>query len=311
MTIAFISHPDCLGHDLGAEHPESPRRLHAIHDALVARGLEAVLSHREAPAATREQLTRVHEPAYVDRLYAEAPAEGLHWLDGDTGMGPHSLEAALRAAGAAVLGVDLVLHREVSAAFCSVRPPGHHAGRAHAMGFCLFNNVAVGAAHALAAHGLERVAICDFDGHHGNGTEDIFRDEPRCLYCSTFEYPHYPYMGAEGASVHVVPVPLAAGADGHAFRRAVGEQWIDRLVAFEPQLVLVSAGFDGHVRDGLTHLRLTEDDFAWVTRELKLVADTCCDGRVVSVLEGGYALDALGRSVAAHLDALLGQGHRA
>jgi acetoin utilization deacetylase AcuC-like enzyme len=310
MTIAFISHPDCARHDMGPEHPEAPARLAAIHDALFARGIESVLRHHDAPLATREQLCRVHDPAYLDRLEQAAPREGIHWLDSETGMSPHTLQAALRAAGGAVLGVDLVLHREAAMAFCSVRPPGHHAGRAHALGFCVFNNVAVAAAHALEAHGLERVAICDFDGHHGNGTEEIFRDDPRCLYCSTFEHPLFPYAGADSASVHVINVPLKAGTDGHGFRRAVAEEWIDRLVAFNPQLVLVSAGFDGHGEDDMTHLRLTEDDYGWVTREIKIVADTCADGRIVSVLEGGYALGALGRSVVAHLDALIGNQHR-
>jgi acetoin utilization deacetylase AcuC-like enzyme len=311
MTIAFITHPDCLRHEPGEHHPDSPARLHAIQDSLVSRGLDQVLRHYEAPQATHEQLCRVHDSVYVDRIHAASPAEGLHWLDEDTRMGPHSLDAALRAAGAAVLGVDLVLRREASAVFCSVRPPGHHAGRSQAMGFCLFNNVAVGAAHALEAHGLERVAVCDFDGHHGNGTEEIFREDPRCLLCSSFEHPFFPFTGADSSSTHVINVPLPAGADGHAFRRAVAEQWIDRLVAFNPQLILISAGFDGHQADDMTHLRLVEDDFAWVTREIKLVADTCADGRVVSVLEGGYEMGSLGRSAAVHIDTLMGHGHGA
>jgi acetoin utilization deacetylase AcuC-like enzyme len=310
MTIAYVSHPECALHDLGAEHPESPARLDAIRDALLARGLEAVLRHYDAPLATREQITRVHDPAYVDRLAAEVPASGVHWIDAETGLSPHSLRAAERAAGAVVHAVDLVMHREVSAAFCAVRPPGHHAGRGHALGFCLYNNVAIGAAHAFAVHDLERIAICDFDGHHGNGIDEVFRDDPRCLYCSTFEHPLFPYVGAESASVHVISVPLKAGTGGHAFRQAVAEAWIERLVAFDPQLILIAAGFDGHAEDLSTHLVLGDDDYGWVTRELKLVADTCADGRIVSVLEGGYALPALGRSVAAHLDALIGNQHR-
>jgi len=309
MTIAYISHPDCLLHEMEPQHPESPARLHAIQDSLVARGIDAVLRHYDAPLVTREQLCRVHDPAYLDRLSEELPAAGLHWLDSDTAMNPHTLKAAQRAAGAVVLAVDLVMHREASVAFCNVRPPGHHAGRAHPLGFCFFNNVAVGAAHALVAYGVERVAICDFDGHHGNGTEEIFREDPRCLFCSTFEHPLFPYTGAEPTTVQVINVPLKAGTDGHAFRKAVAEEWIERLVAFDPQIVFISAGFDAHVRDHLTHLRLTEDDFAWVTREIKMVADTCADGRIVSVLEGGYAAGVLGRSVVAHLDALIGRQH--
>jgi acetoin utilization deacetylase AcuC-like enzyme len=309
MTIAFISHPDCALHDMGPEHPEAPARLGAIHDALIVRGIDGVLRHYDAPLASREQLVRVHEPAYLDRLAAELPTEGLHWIDAETAMNRHTLRAAERAAGAVVLAVDLVLHREASAAFCAVRPPGHHAGRGHALGFCFLNNIAVGVAHALEVHGLERVAICDFDGHHGNGIEEVFREDPRCLYCSTFEHPLFPYSGAESSSVHVINVPLKAGTDGHAFRRAVAEEWIERMVAFDPQLVVVAAGFDGHLEDEMTHLRLTEDDYAWVTREIKLVADTCADGRIVSVLEGGYALAPLGRCVATHIDALLGHQH--
>ncbi len=306
MTIAYVSHPDCFLHDVGTGHPESPARLHAIQDRLVARGIELVLRHYDAPLATAEQLCRVHDAAYLDHLAAELPTEGVRWIDDETGMCPATLKAAYRAAGAVVHAVDLVMHREASVAFCAVRPPGHHAGRAHPLGFCFFNNVAVGTAHALAAHGLERVAICDFDGHHGNGTEEIFRDDLRVLYCSTFEHPAFPYEGADTSSVHVINVPLKAGTDSHAFRRAVAEAWIERLVAFDPQLVMISAGFDAHAEDELTHLALGDDDFRWVTREIKLVADTCADGRIVSVLEGGYALPALGRSVAAHLDALLG-----
>ena len=311
MTIAYISHPDCLLHDMGPEHPECPARLHAIQDHLVARGIELVLRHYDAPLATEEQLCRVHDRAYLERLSAESPTEGLHWIDGETGMCPGTLRAAYRAAGAAVHGVDLVMRGEATSAFCAVRPPGHHAGRSRAGGFCFFNNVAVGAAHALAEHGLERVAICDFDAHHGDGIEEIFRDDPRVLYCSSFEHPAYPYAGADTGGEHLVNVPLKAGTDGRAFRRAVADAWFDRMAAFAPQMVLVSAGFDGHAEDDMTRLVLGDDDFRWVSCEIKRVADASAGGRVVSVLEGGYSLSALGRGGAAHIDALLGNKHGA
>jgi len=291
---------------MGSYHPESPARLAAIQDRLIASGLDAVLLHHEAPAATREQLCRVHAPEYVEYVFARSPDEGRIWLDPDTCMNPHSLSAALHAAGAVVLGVDLVMSGRSASAFCNVRPPGHHAETGRAMGFCLFDNIAVGAAHALAAHGLQRVAIVDFDVHHGNGTEDIFRNQPNVLFCSTFQHPFYPYSGAETVSDHVVNVPLAAGADGADFRAAVESRWFPALEAFAPELLLVSAGFDAHVEDDIAGLCLVESDFAWVTAELKRIAGRHAGGRIVSSLEGGYALSALGRSVAAHIDALLG-----
>lgn len=305
MTLAFITHPDCLLHDMGPYHPESPARLHAINDQLIAAGIDMLLKHYDAPRATREQLERVHAPGYVDEVFNAVPVEGYAFLDPDTSMNPHSLQAAQRAAGAAVLAVDLIMRGEVQDAFCSVRPPGHHAERNRAMGFCIFNNVAVGAAHALAVHGLERVAIVDFDVHHGNGTEDIFRDEPRVLFCSSFQHPFYPHSGTERQTEHYQSTPLPAGTGGEAFRTAITENWLPALHAFEPQLIFCSAGFDAHVEDEMAQLGLVEEDYAWVTRLIKDVADTHCEGRLVSVLEGGYALSALGRSVAAHLRALL------
>ena len=306
MTIAIISHSDCALHEMGAHHPESPARLSAIQDQLVSSGLDFVLQHHDAPLASREQLCRVHEPEYVEHIFLKAPDEGRAWLDPDTNMNSHSLSAALRAAGATVLGVDLVMSGQTNAVFCNVRPPGHHAERNRAMGFCIFNNVAVGAAHALQVHQLERVAIVDFDVHHGNGTEDIFQDVPEVLFCSTFQHPLYPNTGTNVVPEHIVNVALAAGADGQAFRAAVKTHWLPRLEAFQPELILISAGFDAHVEDDMSDLCLVDQDFAWVTGEIKTIADRYAKGRIISTLEGGYALSALGRSVAAHIDALLG-----
>jgi len=305
MTVALITHPDCARHDMGSAHPESPARLWAIHDQLVASRLESVLRHYEAPAATREQLERVHDPEYVESIFRTSPAAGLVALDPDTAMNPHTLSAALHAAGATVLGVDLVMRGDAGAVFCSVRPPGHHAERHRAMGFCFFNNVAVGAAHALAVHGLERVAILDFDVHHGNGTEDIFGEDARVLFCSSFQHPFYPYSGATPTAEHVINTPLARGAGGAEFRRAVTTRWLPALDAFRPQLVMCSAGFDAHRDDELAELNLTESDYYWVTEQIKTIADRHARGRIVSTLEGGYDLPALGRSVVAHVHALL------
>lgn len=305
MSVVLISHPDCALHDMGRLHPESPARLSAISDRLVVEDLAGRMTYHEAPLATREQLCRAHDADYVEHIFAASPQQGLSWLDPDTCMNPYSLNAALRAAGAGVLGVDLVMNGEADAVFCSVRPPGHHAGRAQAMGFCIFNNIAVAAAHALAHYRLDRIAIIDFDVHHGNGTEDIFRDDERVLFCSTFQHPFYPHVGAGTRSPHIVNVPLPAGSNGRAFRAAVEEQWLPALRAQRPQLLLISAGFDAHMEDELAGLALVEDDYAWVTTEVRALARSCCDGRIVSMLEGGYALRALGRSVAAHLRALL------
>ena len=221
-------------------------------------------------------------------------------------MMSESLNAALRAAGAVTLGVDLVMSGDEQAAFCNVRPPGHHAERARTMGFCIFNNVAVGAAYARHKYGVNKLAILDFDVHHGNGTEDIFHDEPSVMFCSTFQHPFYPHTGADVISEHIVNAPLAAGARGAAFKEAINSHWLPKLHEFQPELILISAGFDAHVEDDMASLCLTEQDYKWVTTEIKSIADTYARGRIVSSLEGGYALSALGRSVVAHLDALLG-----
>jgi acetoin utilization deacetylase AcuC-like enzyme len=229
----------------------------------------------------------------------------LH-LGDDITLSPMSRQAALHAAGAVVNGVDLVMAGEAENAFCAIRPPGHHAMRNRAMGFCILNNIAVGAAHALAHHGLARVAIVDFDVHHGNGTEDIVRDDARILFCSTFQHPFYPGCGADSGNEHVINVPLAAGTGGEAFRQAVSEHWLPALHQFRPQLLLISAGFDAHLEDDMAMLRLKEADYAWVTAEIKDIAERYANGRIVSALEGGYALNALGRSAVAHIKTLSG-----
>ncbi len=305
MPTAYITHPSSLLHDMGPYHPECPDRLHAISDRLISAGLDVYLRHYTAPAATHDQLARVHGEGYLATIADESPTSGLHFIDPDTAMNPHSLDAARHAAGALVLATDLVMRGECRSAFCAVRPPGHHAERNRAMGFCLFNNVAVGAAHAIAAHGVERVAIIDFDVHHGNGTEDIFTDDPRVLMVSTFQHPLYPYSGTETVSAHMVNIPLAAGSGGDAFRVAVRGHWVPALERHRPELLFVSAGFDAHREDPLAGLKLTEADYAWVTRELVAIANRHAKGRIVSTLEGGYALSALGRSAAEHIRELL------
>ena len=290
---------------MGPDHPECPQRLAAIADQLIASGLAPHVVRHEAPAATVEQLSRVHDRRYVEAIQAAAPASGLRYLDPDTALNPHSVKAALHAAGAVVSGVDLVCGGDHRNAFCAVRPPGHHAESRRAMGFCVFNNVAVGAAHALAVHGLSRVAIVDFDVHHGNGTEEIFSDDARVLMVGTFQYPLYPYSGVDNPAPNMVNVPLSAGSGSREFRTAVRERWLPALDDYEPELILISAGFDAHREDPLAGLEFTEDDYAWVTRELTAVAERHAEGRIVSSLEGGYALGALGRSAAAHIRELV------
>lgn len=305
MSVAYISHPACRLHQMGAGHPERPARLAAIDDELHARGLYDFLVHHEALRATVEQLARVHPREFIEYLAAKVPAEGLVPVDPDTALCPDSFEAALRAAGANVLAVDLVMQGKVRRAFCNVRPPGHHAERTSAMGFCLFNNVAVGAAHALEAHGLDRIAILDFDVHFGNGTEDIFRHDGRVLLCSTFQYPLYPNLNPGSVPGRIVNCALPPGSGSDPFRAAVSQHWLPALEAFEPQLVFVSAGFDGHASDGLAELRLGTADYAWITEAVCCIAAGSARGRIVSTLEGGYSLPALAASAAAHVDALM------
>lgn len=305
-TTAFISHPDTLLHVMDGHHPESPARITAIKDRLARDKLLERLQLHEAPLATDAQLTRVHSPAYVKRIRELAPPAGIVRLDADTAMGPMTLSAILHAAGALVLATDLVIGGKADNAFCCIRPPGHHAGIANAAGFCIFNNVAVGAAHAMAKHGIERVAIIDFDVHHGDGTENIFKDNPRVMLCSTFQHPFYPYRGADTRTERMVNVPLPAMTDGTAFRKAVESEFVPALEKFKPQLVYVSAGFDAHALDPLAELRLVRADYVWLTEFIKDIAARHAKGRIISALEGGYDLPSLADSAAAHIKTLAG-----
>ncbi|WP_205746278.1 histone deacetylase family protein [Dyella amyloliquefaciens] len=304
--MRLYTHPSCLQHDPGPDQPESPGRLRAVLQAL-DHDRFAALDRIEAPRATREQLLRVHTAEHIDRILGTLPETGTVRLDEDTLMSPGSAEAALRAAGALVAAVDAVLGPQGGRAFCAVRPPGHHATPDRAMGFCLFNNVALAAAHAIAAHGLKRVAIADFDVHHGNGTQDIFEREPRVLFLSSHQMPLYPETGREderGAG-NIVNGPLSPGDGSYAFRELWEGVLLPRMHAFKPQLVLVSAGFDAHRNDPLADLRLGSEDYTWITSRLVNVADAHAQGRLVSTLEGGYNLLALATSVAAHVGELL------
>jgi len=306
MLAAYITHADCARHEMGAHHPECPERLGAINDHLLMKGLLDCMLPYDAPLATLDQLSHAHSSLYVRELMDASPAEGHHQVDPDTSMNPFTLQAALRAAGAAVLATDLVLRGEAPSAFCCVRPPGHHAERGAAMGFCFFNNVAVGIRHALDVHGIERVALIDFDVHHGNGSEDILRGDDRVLMCSIFERGLYPFSGEDDQAANMVNVPLPARSGSAAFRAAVSERWLPALQAFRPQLIYVSAGFDAHREDDMGNLGLVEADYEWVTRQLMDLARRHAQGRVISCLEGGYVLSPLARSVAAHVKVLIG-----
>lgn len=306
---AYISHASCLKHNMGAQHPEQPARLLSIENALENVGLLKQMQRFGAPKATPAQLARVHTQAYIDHIFKVSPKAGqkpeLVQLDADTAMNPDSLEATLRASGAAVLGVDLVMQNKVKNVFCNTRQPGHHAGPASAAGFCIFNHVAVAAAHAIAQYGVQRVAIIDFDVHHGNGTEAIFHEDARVMLCSSFRHPYYPHSGADSGNAHIINSPLAAGSDGEALRAVFKQQWLPALTQFKPQLYLFSAGFDAHAEDKMGGLAWLEDDYAWITQQIKTLANQHAQGRMVSVLEGGYALEALGRSAVAHVKSMM------
>lgn len=304
MRTGYYTHRACAAHEMGAWHPESPERLAAINDHLISIGLASHLVHLEAPPASLEAVARAHSPAYLAELQARIPKRGYVALDPDTSMNPESWEAALRAAGAVIDATDRALAGELDNAFCAIRPPGHHARPANAMGFCFLNNVAIGALHALDKHGLQRVAIIDFDVHHGNGTEDIFSGDDRVLMVSFFQHPFYPYTGTENPAKNMVNVPLPAGTRGDVIRQVVDEVWLPRLEAFEPQMIFVSAGFDAHREDDLGQMALVEADYAFLTERLMKLAKRHAKGRIVSSLEGGYNLSALARSVATHVRGL-------
>ena len=307
MTTLLISHPACLAHDMGEGHPEQPDRLRAVERAFESETFQ-MLARDVAPRAEISAIARVHPLEYIDALRAATPTQGHTVIDQDTSMSPGTFEAALRSAGGAVFAVDEVMTRKARNAFVATRPPGHHAELATPMGFCFFNNVAVAARHARAIYGADRIAIMDFDVHHGNGTQHIFWDDPNVMYASTHEMPHYPgtgSIGERGAHGQIVNAPLRAGDAGDTFREAVEVAILPRIVDFAPDLIMVSAGFDAHRRDPLGNINLVEADFVWVTRKLMEIAQRRCGGRIVSVLEGGYDLEALARSVAAHVTTLM------
>ena len=306
MSTAIYSHPDCLRHDMGSWHPESPSRLQAIDDQLILARLDGLIEQRSAPLADTADILRNHTPGALALVRDHVPATpgDYYPLDGDTSLCHYSYQAALRAAGAAVAATDAVIAGSIDNAFCAVRPPGHHATPTEPMGFCLFNNVAIAARHAMEVHGLERVAIVDFDVHHGNGTAEAFRSDPRVLMVSFFQHPFYPYSDPEPITATQVNVPVPARADGEAVRKLVQQQWLPALHAHRPQMIFISAGFDAHRDDDMGGMGLVEADYAWITRQVMAVAKQYAQGRIVSCLEGGYELSALGRSVVAHLKVL-------
>jgi acetoin utilization deacetylase AcuC-like enzyme len=309
MTTAYITHAECLRHEMGPGHPENPERLNSVNEHIRAARLLPELRCLEAPLADPKDLKRVHRDAYVDAVFEQAPKEGYLQLDPDTAMNPSSLGAARRAAGAGMLAVDEVMAGRVRNAFCAVRPCGHHATPSRSMGFCIFNNIAVAAAHALEVKGLERVAIVDFDVHHGNGTEDMFSPpewQERVMMVGLFQHPFYPGSGTDHPAPNMINVPLPAGSNGAAARRALQQEWLPALEGFKPQMILISAGFDAHREDLLGGLALVEADYEWMTRELMSLAGRHAEARIVSMLEGGYNLAALGRSAAAHVRTLAG-----
>jgi acetoin utilization deacetylase AcuC-like enzyme len=305
MTLAIISHPDCALHFAGLGHPESPERVKVIQSALQAFPFKTKVHFHEAPLAEKAQLARAHDPNYVDWIFSIAPKNEMTIVDADTVMSPETLQAALRAAGAVIFAVDLVMQNKAQAVFCNVRPPGHHAEYEKAMGFCFFNNVAVGIFHAFNQYHLERIAIVDFDVHHGNGTQNIFQNDPRVLYCSSFEYPFYPGYDEELNNEHLLPVPLPAGTDGASYREKIKAAWFEKILAFNPQLIFFSAGFDAHVDDPLAQLKLHKEDYVWLTQQIAAIAKKTCGGKIISVLEGGYNLDALRDCVPAHVNAMI------
>lgn len=306
MSTVYISHSDCHAHDTGEGHPESARRLSAIEDQLIASGLSDFIRRVDAPEVTRAQLLRVHSAEHLAHIEKMMPKQGYARLDPDTVISPATLQAAKRAAGAVVAAADLVMSGQLKSAFCAVRPPGHHAESNRAMGFCVFNNLAVGAAHAMETHGLKKVAIVDFDVHQGNGTEDIFIGDDRVLYCSIFQHPFFPFTPPPENNERVISIPLDASAKSTEFRAAVTDHWLPALARFQPEMIFISAGFDAHRDDDMSYVSLTDADFRWVTEQIVRMAEISASGRIVSVLEGGYELNSLARCVETHLRVLMG-----
>jgi acetoin utilization deacetylase AcuC-like enzyme len=305
MSTAIYSHPDCRRHEMGEWHPESPARLQAIEDQLIASRMNDLLEHREAPLADLADIARNHSANAIAIVRDHTPAPGGYYpIDGDTSINAFSYQAARRAAGAALAATDAVIAGDIANAFCAIRPPGHHARPTEPMGFCLFNNVAIAVRHALEVHGLERVAIIDFDVHHGNGTAESFRHDARVLMASFYQHPFYPYTEPEPQTATCVNIPVPARSKGDVVRTLVAEHWLPALHAHRPQMIFISAGFDAHREDDIGGMALVEADFAWITQQVMAVAREHAQGRIVSCLEGGYNLSALGRSVAAHVRAL-------
>lgn len=305
MTTALISHRDCVHHEISPGHPECPERIDAINNQLKKQDVYDYLRHIDAPKASVEQLLLAHSEAYIDLIHRKSPRSGSISLDADTAMNAHTLDACLRAAGAGIIAVDQVVRGEVDNAFCLTRPPGHHAERVQAMGFCFFGNIAIAARHAIKQHGLERVAIVDFDVHHGNGTEDIVDGDPNILFCSSFQHPFYPGGYRDNVDQQRVNVPLDAGCNSADFRSAITDTWFPALEAYKPQMLFISAGFDAHLEDPLASVALLDQDFVWITQKLMDIADRHANGRIVSMLEGGYALPALSRCATAHVRGLM------
>ena len=306
MSTALISHTDCVLHEISPDHPESPQRVDAIADQLKKQDVYDYLMHADAPKATWEQLLLGHSEAYVDLIHRKAPSSGSIDLDDDTSMNVHTLDAGLRAAGGGIHAVDQVMSGTVNNAFCLTRPPGHHAERIQAMGFCIFGNTAIAGRHAIRKYGLERVAIVDFDVHHGNGTEDIVDGDPNILFCSSFQYPFYPGGYRDNVENQRVNTPLKSGCNSADFRGAITKSWLPALEAYKPEMIFISAGFDAHLEDPMANVCLLDHDYVWITNKLMDIADRHSNGRIVSMLEGGYSLPTLSRCASAHVRGLMG-----
>ncbi|MGB0938177.1 MAG: histone deacetylase family protein [Colwellia sp.] len=310
MTVGIIGHYKCGDHNMGDHHPENAKRLTAINDQLIRSGLDYVVRQFDATPIDEKWLNLAHSEAYIKHIFDNAPQTGSFQLDDDTSMMPSTLPAALLSAGAAIDAVDLVMEGTLKSAFCATRPPGHHAEHDKAMGFCFFNNVALAAEYAKNVYKVKRIAILDFDVHHGNGTEDIILNKVATpsdyLFCSTYQYPFYPFEMKESNTPPIINTPLDATTKSEGFKKAITENWLPAIQAFKPELIFISAGFDAHSEDEMSQISLVDSDYRWITDEIKKLADEHCQGRIISVLEGGYAHSALGRSVVAHINGLIG-----